>query len=63
MAMQSDQLRKLQLLQPGELRPCKQYGYRMLAASTVPAAMIAKPAMTSEIMIVPRMMPSYRSKI
>jgi hypothetical protein len=35
----------------------------MLAASAVPAAMIAKPAMTSEIRIVPRMMTSYRSKI
>jgi hypothetical protein len=34
----------------------------MLAASAVAAAMIAKPAMTSEIRIVPRMMTSIAPK-
>ena len=59
MARQSAQLAKLQLLQPGELLPCKQYGYRVLLIARAGAAtIIAKPRPTNEVRIMRRIVTS-----
>ena len=61
MTRHSSQLAKLQLLKPGELRPCKQYGYRVLAIARAGAAtIIAKPRPTNEVRIMRRIPISLR---
>jgi hypothetical protein len=61
MTRQSAQLAKLQLLQPGELLPCKQYGYRVLVIARAGAAtVIAKPRPTKEVRITRRILTSVR---
>jgi hypothetical protein len=57
MTRQSAQLAKLQLLKPGELLPCKQYGYRVLVIAWAGAAtIIAKPRPTNEVRIMRRIL-------
>src|SRR5580704_13172764 len=61
MTRQSAQLAKLQLLKPGELLPCKQYGYRVLLIARAGAAtIIAKQRPTNEVRIMRRILTSLR---